>query len=719
MLLSAARRSNVRRKCWGTGMLKLNFTIRAGLMAVMGLLSMSVVLLAGMASLQSWKELQQSGRIVDGNRIADLLQTASGDWAAERDATAQALDGWNAPDDATRAAIDERRSAADAAMARALSQVSAVPGASGRGEKVEALQAAHLALRDLRAKVDEDLGKPKFGRPPEATKAWGPTIGEVIEASQRLRMVSQYLPDALQIRIQLSQGVKQAVWTITEYAGHERTLVGGLVSAGNAMSPEMLRRLADLRGHVEHAWSEVEDYLSKGLVEPEIAAAADVVREVFFGKFEQVREQVYAAGSRGPVYPIDSGTWATEASAGADSLQALVKAASDATERLAYQSKGDSVSAMAVSGAILAAAMVLTVLAFWIVLRRVVGPIRVLTDGMRDLAGGNLDIELPSGDGGDEIAAMARSVEVFRQNAREVQRLEVEQKQAAERAESEKRRTMSELADGFEASVKAVVGAVTGAAEELQSTAGSMSATAEQANAQAAAVAAAASEASSNVQTVATASEELSASISEIGRQAGESRRIASAAVERAEATNRQVEGLVEAAQRIGDVISMIQDIAAQTNLLALNATIEAARAGEAGKGFAVVASEVKSLATQVGQATSEISEQISGIQSATGEAAGSIRGIAQTISEINENAASIAAAVEQQNAATNEISRNVQEASSGTEEVSRNTSGLSEASRATGAAASQVLEASGGLARDAQRLAGEVDTFIARVRAS
>ncbi len=700
-------------------MSKLRFSIRAGLLGVMGLLSMSVVVLAGLASWQSWTELNQSERIVEGNRIADLLQSASAALSVERDLTAVALGGWNPPDDAAKAAIAEQREAADAALQQALSEIAADSAFVGRTEKVEAMQTAHAELVKLRSRVDEDLGKPKFGRPPEATKAWQPTVRQVLAASQALRLASQYLPDTLQTRIQLAQGVKQAAWTMSEAAGHERNTVGGLVSAGNAMNPEALQLLADLRGHVEHAWSEIEDYLSKDLVEPEIAASADRVRAVFLGRFQDIRSQVYAAGARGPVYPIDAATWSAEANAAGETLRDLVRSASVATERLARQSKRDSVSSMGISGIILAAAALLTLLAFWIVLRRVVGPIRALTDGMQALVDGNLDVDLPRADGDDEIAAMARSVEVFRQNAREVRRLEVEQQEAAERAEVKKRRIMNELAEGFEVSVKAVVGAVTGAAGELQSTAGSMSATAEAANAQAAAVAAAATEASSNVQTVATASEQLSASISEIGRQAGESRRIATSAVEKAEATNRQVEGLVQAAQRIGDVISLIQDIAEQTNLLALNATIEAARAGESGKGFAVVASEVKSLAGQVGKATSEISEQIASIQSATGEAASSIRGIARTIAEINENAASIAAAVEQQNAATREISRNVQEASRGTEEVSRNTAGLTGASRDTGTAATHVLEASSGLAHDAQKLAGEVDTFIARIRAS
>lgn len=699
-------------------MFKVKLTIRTSLLAVTALLSIGVIVLSGLESLRSWTDVQQSARVEKSNRTADLLLTAAGSWAVERGVTNAALANWNPADDTVIAAIAERRRTADTAFATALADIEADEPFAGRDARLSAVREAHAKLVALRSGVDADLKQMKPGRSVEVAKTWVATATALIMESQDLRIAAQYLPQTITTRIFLAQDVKHAVWTMSEYAGRERAIVGGLVVAGSAMTPEVQQRLSELRGRVMQAWSGVDAYLAKEVAAPEIRAAAEQVKSAFFGRFQAVREKVYAAGEKGPVYPIDGPTWIKEATAGIDSLLGLERAASDASMRLAQQSKSDSWGSLMVQGSVLVAATLLTALAFWIVLRRVVRPIRWLTAGMRDLAAGNLDVVLPGG-GHDEIGDMSQAVEVFRENAREVRRLEAEQKRSAELAEAEKRRAMTELADAFEASVNEVVGAVAQAAEELQATAGSMSATAEEANAQAVAVASAAGQASSNVQTVATASEELAASISEIGRQAGESRRIATDAAEKAETTNRQVEGLVEAARRIGDVIAMIQGIAAQTNLLALNATIEAARAGESGKGFAVVAGEVKSLANQVAKATDEISEQIASIQLATGEAAGSIQSIAKTIAEVNESAASIAAAVEQQNAATTEISRNVQEAATGTEAVSQNTEGLSAAARDTGAAAAQVLQASGGLARDAQRLTGEVQGFIERIRSA
>jgi methyl-accepting chemotaxis protein len=236
---------------------------------------------------------------------------------------------------------------------------------------------------------------------------------------------------------------------------------------------------------------------------------------------------------------------------------------------------------------------------------------------------------------------------------------------------------------------------------------------------QAQAVSAATEEASSNVQTVASAGEELSASIQEISRQLSQATQITGEAVTMAGQTDDQVQGLVKAVEKIGDVVRLISDIAGQTNLLALNATIEAARAGEAGKGFAVVASEVKSLATQTAKATEEITGQIQAIQNATQGSVDSIRAITGVIGKINEISSSISAAVEEQGSATQEIARNVQQAAAGTQEVANNVQGVNASADETGTAAGQVLSAAEQLARQSDALRGDVSRFLEGIRAA
>jgi methyl-accepting chemotaxis protein len=275
------------------------------------------------------------------------------------------------------------------------------------------------------------------------------------------------------------------------------------------------------------------------------------------------------------------------------------------------------------------------------------------------------------------------------------------------------------LLRGFEAKTAVLVGMVASAATELEATSRAMASTTGETVAQATNVTAAVEAASINVQTVASAAEELSASISEIARQVAQSSEIADRAVQDANRTDAIVKTLAEGAQKIGDVVGLISTIAGQTNLLALNATIEAARAGDAGKGFAVVASEVKSLANQTAKATDDISRQIAQIQLATKEAVTAIEAITQTISEVSRIATAIAAAVEEQGAATQEIARNIHEAATGTHQVSVSIAGVSHGAGETGAAATQVLDAAGELSKQAEGLSGDVQHFVAEVKAA
>jgi methyl-accepting chemotaxis protein len=271
----------------------------------------------------------------------------------------------------------------------------------------------------------------------------------------------------------------------------------------------------------------------------------------------------------------------------------------------------------------------------------------------------------------------------------------------------------------FEMTVRTALSGLQASANSMQATAQSMSSTADRSSALVNAVASAAEETSVNVQTVSSGTEQLSSSILEIGRQVVSSAEIAGKAVNEAKRTDATMQSLADNANRISIVIDLIQNIASQTNLLALNATIEAARAGEAGRGFAVVAAEVKNLASQTAKATDEIRAQIANMQQVTTSAVGTIQNIGLTIGEINEITTAIAAAVEEQGAATREIARNIQHAAGGTSEVSSNIVGVSQASADAGSAAGNVLTASDDLRREADILRGEIDAFLANIRAA
>jgi methyl-accepting chemotaxis protein len=351
--------------------------------------------------------------------------------------------------------------------------------------------------------------------------------------------------------------------------------------------------------------------------------------------------------------------------------------------------------------------------------RSIVGPIGAMTQAMRKIAEGDTSTSIPALERGDEVGAMAQSVKVFRDNMIDAGRLRGEQDVLKAQSDAEKKSLLVKLADEFEHGVRASLDNLSGAASDLQATSKSMSSTASEASYQATSVAAVAEQASSNVQTVAAATEELSSSVSEIGRQVAQSTEIAGQAVAEANRTNVTVQGLSAAAQKIGDVVKLISAIASQTNLLALNATIEAARAGEAGRGFAVVANEVKSLANQTAKATDEISAQVGAMRDATTEAVQAIESIGRTIGTINDIASAISLSVEQQGSATQEIARNVQEAALGTGQVSSNIAAVNHAAEVTGSASNGVLAAAEQLSKQAGALRGDVDRFLANVRAA
>lgn len=366
--------------------------------------------------------------------------------------------------------------------------------------------------------------------------------------------------------------------------------------------------------------------------------------------------------------------------------------------------------------AILSVIVLIAILAT-VLVRLVSRPLKTITQSVQELAAGNRELDVPYHDRVDEIGRISGALTVLRNNERERMRLSEEQQRAG--AEREERQRSVELAiDEFQTSVSEVLRSVAASTARMDEVARNLNAMVEEASSQATTVAAASEQATGNVDSIAVTTDELSSSVQEIAKQIFETRKIVTTAVGGAEASNEKVSGLADAVQKIGDVVSLIQDIAEQTNLLALNATIEAARAGEMGKGFAVVASEVKSLANQTAKATEEISQQIGGIQTSTAETVSAIASIVDTMNQVNEYTTTVASAIEEQGGATAEISRNVQEAASGTRQVTERMTAVSDAVGQTRDSVRLVVDASSGLTEQAQQLQSAVDAFLKRVAA-
>ncbi|GGF34343.1 methyl-accepting chemotaxis protein [Aliidongia dinghuensis] len=357
-------------------------------------------------------------------------------------------------------------------------------------------------------------------------------------------------------------------------------------------------------------------------------------------------------------------------------------------------------------------------LAWLIVRNEITRPLESLRQVMARLASGDLASEVTGVARRDEIGDMARTVQVFKDGLGETEALRRDQEQTRRDAEANRRAALITLARDFEATVGAVVTAVSQSAAQMTRAAGTLADRTTVARDRTIAVEADATRASERVSAVAAATEQMAGSVAEIARQVTEATRATGSAVDEAEHGNTEMRGLAETAQKIGEVVALISQIASQTNLLALNATIEAARAGEAGKGFAVVASEVKVLAQQTAQATEEIGAHVSAIQSATGRAVAAIRGVGTTISKIDGITTTIAAAVEEQEATTREIAGNVDGAARGTEGVSTTITEVSGAVTDAGTEAASVAEVAAALARQSVELESQVGAFLAHIRA-
>jgi len=384
-----------------------------------------------------------------------------------------------------------------------------------------------------------------------------------------------------------------------------------------------------------------------------------------------------------------------------------------AKARREYSTNRDLLMLLAFGGSALGLALA------WLIIRNeITRPLESLRQVMARLAGGDLASEVTGLTRRDEIGEMARTVQVFKDGLGETEALRQEQERSRRDAEATRRADLMALAQEFEETVGAVVSSVSQSAGQMTRAANTLTDRTSVARDRAVNVEADATRASERVSAVAAATEEMASSVAEIARQVSEATRATGSAVEEAEHGNTEMRLLAETAQKIGQVVALIHQIAGQTNLLALNATIEAARAGDAGKGFAVVASEVKALAQQTARATDEIGAHVSAIQSATGRAVAAIQGVGTTIARIDEITTTIAAAVEEQEATTREIASNVDGAARGTEAVSTTIAEVSGAATEAGLEASSAAESAAALARQSGELERQVSTFLAHIRA-
>lgn len=498
----------------------------------------------------------------------------------------------------------------------------------------------------------------------------------------------------------------------------EAYLEATLAMRGPTSIAERRDRLAQLRKD----YDERREFWSKSDLDPALKSMLVEKSDAEVRKFwKAVEENLLPALAAGKA---DAAAKAYEATTSAYKLHRaiideIVKKTNDANSAT-ESSAASTVSILSISVWSVSACVVLLICAGLLgVALGVVRPIGVMTFSMEQLAGGDLNASIPSASRRDEIGAMARAVQIFKENATRVRDLEANEAEQRASAERERKAEYARVADEFEATVGSVMSAVSAVSADIKAAASTLGESARSTRTLSESVAMASENSSRSVGSAAAASEEMAASVGEIGRQVEEANRIANTAVSQAQRTNELVAALSQAAGRIGEVVKMITAVAEQTNLLALNATIEAARAGDAGRGFAVVAQEVKALSAQTAKATDEIGSQITQMQAATEGSVTAIKEIGDTIMRISEISTTIAAAVEEQGAATREIARSVQGAANGSDEVVGNIQQVNRGAVETGAAADTVRGASQTLSSETGRLTEAIHKFAQKIRAA
>ncbi|TMJ46660.1 MAG: methyl-accepting chemotaxis protein [Alphaproteobacteria bacterium] len=564
----------------------------------------------------------------------------------------------------------------------------------------------------------EEIAKPKASRRAALGKEYMDTETALLATLDKISGVLAAEINHQDATIDQLLMIKQTAWLLRNTAGETSLLVSNGLAAGK-LTPETHQAYTKLAGGIEIAWKALESATGGMKLPAALSAAIDANKSAYFDpQYLALRDRLLTALVAGEKPELTANQWSPLTVARLSAAVGVADAALAAAQEHIAAQHALTLRSLLLQLAFLISAVALTCGAMLMVTRRVIKPLHNMRDAMLKVAAGDLAVDTGYADRGDEIGALAGALETFKQQANDKLRIEAQERERNAGAAT-RQRAIEAYVGEFESRVRQTLQQLGDASSQMRTTSSDLSTVSRQTNQRVEVAEKASNEASMSVESVASASEELSASINDISQQAAHAAGIASRAVSQASQTDGTVQGLAKSAGRIGEVVGLINTIAAQTNLLALNATIEAARAGEAGRGFAVVASEVKSLASQTAKATEEISEQIADIQKVAGDAIDAIKGIGSIIGEVNEVATAIAAAVQQQGAATQEITRSTQYASQGTKNVSDNITGVKADADAAAAAAENVKEASKTLETQSQQLGSQVTEFLGKIRAA
>ena len=596
---------------WGVLMLN-RLTVSALLKAVILATALCVVIGFSLNAWDSWNRVQATSRIaVIAETSADLFK-AMHNLRTDQSTTFRLLNA-DAPvaSDIDKYLRDLRDSQMPA-MANALVLLPSIEFPQ-QGTLVPELDRLFKRLTALQKEFWDEVAKPKASRRASMPQEYFDTTAGLLTTLDKLS-------GALDAAIDQLLAIKQTAWLLRNTAGEASLIVSKGLAAGR-IAPEVRTAYIKFLGGTDIAFAALETAASGMQLPPQLAAAIAATKTAYFEPdYLALRDRLLTALIAGEKPELSANAWSPITVGRMGSAVTVAERALEAARDHTAIQHAAALRSLVLQLSLLAGALVLTFGAMTAVGRRVITPLHNMRDAMLKVAAGDLTIDTGYTERRDEIGALAGALETFKQQA--VDKLRIEQQERERNAGAAARqKAIDSYVGEFEGVVRQTLQQLGDASSQMRTTSSGLSAVSRQTNQRVQVAEKASGEASMSVESVAAASEQLSASINDISRQAAHAAGIAGRAVGQARETDGTVQGLAKSAGRIGEVVGLINTIAAQTNLLALNATIEAARAGEAGRGFAVVASEVKSLASQTAKATEEISEQIADIQRVAGDA--------------------------------------------------------------------------------------------------
>ncbi|NET71343.1 MAG: HAMP domain-containing protein [Sphaerospermopsis sp. SIO1G2] len=688
-------------------------TIKQTLILVISMLALMVCAFSFYLAVQAFQQRQLSTHVFEVNEaIADLLNAAI-HLAMERGLTHAALNDATAVSEEVVADMSLQRDKGDTFLRSAISRLEAMQMHEKEALMAE-FQAAYEAVQDAREQADKNISKPQIFRNATLLKRWEPTISSLILLSQELRFAisKQVASDDADLGRQAQ--IKHFSWLMSEYAMRERSTIGAMLASSRGINETRLQALTVFRTHINMGWNMLDKLLSES---PDyVQSAAATIEQQLLTELQPMRDAIYEAGINGEPYPVAAEQWQERSTAVIASIFALQDASSKESAAHVEALMHHATMSLLLQIVMLLVSMVIAIGGMLTVTRTICMPLSRMTEAMRDMSDGQLDVEIPHANVRNELGDMARAMQTFKANALERVQLEEAQKiQDAQRLRRAKK--LERYIAQFDQDVSSFMQLLGGSVSELQTTSTSLATLAEQGASGAQHLSDMSSRVTTNIQGVASSTEELAASFAEVARQVQYSNAMVREVVDCTQKADALAASLTSASQKVRDVLEMISDIAGQINLLALNATIESARAGHAGKGFAVVAGEVKNLANQTDASITDIEHVIDDMQQVASTMVTSLGDITRATHTVDQASSSIAAAVEQQTVTTKDISRTMSYAVIETEKMASTIHEVAGGAQQTGSASSQMYASAAMLGKNSDQLKDKVVTFLENVK--